>query len=146
MNEHAGRSPAPAPAADAVPADPAASARPGEHDDPARREPGAFPGGFLWGAATSAYQVEGYPLADGAGASIWHRFAHTPGRTFRGQTGDIACDSYHRWPEDLRLMREIGLSAADQDKIFFKNARRILGLKDPVAAKVQPAARETAPA
>ena len=70
-----------------------------------------FPDGFLWGAATSAYQVEGSPLVDGAGPSIWHRFSHTPGLTFQGQTGDVACDSYHRWPEDLRLMREIGLRA-----------------------------------
>ena len=70
-----------------------------------------FPEDFLWGAATSAYQVEGAPLADGAGPSIWHRFSHTPGRTFQNQTGDVACDNYHRWPEDLRLMREIGLNA-----------------------------------
>jgi len=72
---------------------------------------GRFPDGFLWGAATSAYQVEGYPLADGAGPSIWHRFSHTPGRTFQGQTGDVACDTWHRWPEDLRLMRDLGLTA-----------------------------------
>ena len=70
-----------------------------------------FPPDFLWGAATSAYQVEGSPLSDGAGASIWHRFSHTPGCTFQGQTGDIACDSYRRWREDLRLMRELGLRA-----------------------------------
>src|SRR5512141_1521607 len=70
-----------------------------------------FPAGFLWGASTSAYQIEGSPLADGAGPSIWHRFSHTPGRTFQGQTGDVACDHYHRWPEDLRLMRELGLKA-----------------------------------
>ncbi len=56
-----------------------------------------FPEGFLWGAATSAYQIEGAPLADGAGPSIWQRFAHTPGHTVNGDTGDIACDHYHRW-------------------------------------------------
>ena len=50
--------------------------------------PMTFPDGFLWGAATSAYQVEGSPLADGAGASIWHEFAHTPGRVANGDTGD----------------------------------------------------------
>src|SRR5438093_918629 len=55
-----------------------------------------FPDGFLWGAATSAYQIEGSPLADGAGPSIWHRFSHTPGRTRDGDTGDVACDHYHR--------------------------------------------------
>ncbi|HYE96909.1 MAG TPA: GH1 family beta-glucosidase [Rubricoccaceae bacterium] len=71
----------------------------------------AFPDGFLWGAATSAYQVEGSPLADGAGPSIWHRYAHTPGNTHRGQTGDVACDHYRRWREDVALMRELGLTA-----------------------------------
>ena len=70
-----------------------------------------FPPGFLWGAATSAYQVEGSPLADGAGASTWHRFAHTPGVIRDGATGDIACDHYHRFHEDVALMRAIGLTA-----------------------------------
>lgn len=70
-----------------------------------------FPRAFLWGAATSAYQVEGHPLADGAGPSIWHRFAHTPGRTHAGETGDVACDQYRRYAEDIRLMRELGLNA-----------------------------------
>jgi len=72
---------------------------------------GGFPQGFLWGAATSAYQVEGSPLADGAGPSIWHRFTHTPGRVLTGETGDVACDHYRRTAEDLALMREIGLTA-----------------------------------
>ena len=70
-----------------------------------------FPDGFLWGAATSAYQIEGSPLADGAGPSIWQRFAHTPGRTPSGDTGDIACDHYHRYREDVALMRSLGLQA-----------------------------------
>ncbi len=70
-----------------------------------------FPDGFLWGAATSAYQIEGSPLADGAGPSIWHRFAHMPGRTFEDQTGDVACDHYRRWREDVGIMRELGLTA-----------------------------------
>ena len=48
-----------------------------------------FPPGFLWGAATSSYQIEGSPLADGAGPGIWHRFAHTPGRTANGETGEF---------------------------------------------------------
>ncbi|HNX50198.1 MAG TPA: GH1 family beta-glucosidase [Thermoanaerobaculaceae bacterium] len=71
----------------------------------------SFPEGFLWGAATSAYQVEGSPLADGAGASIWHRFTHTPDRVAGGDTGDVACDQYRRWPEDIALMRALGLGA-----------------------------------
>ncbi|MFN2565598.1 MAG: GH1 family beta-glucosidase [Gemmatimonadaceae bacterium] len=74
-------------------------------------EPARFPAGFLWGAATSAYQVEGSPLADGAGPSIWHRFAHTPGLTASGDTGDVACDHYHRYLEDVALIRDIGLNA-----------------------------------
>ncbi len=70
-----------------------------------------FPDGFLWGAATSAYQIEGSPLADGAGPSIWHRFVHTPGRTADGDTGDVACDHYRRYREDIALMRSLGLQA-----------------------------------
>ncbi|HEX5580870.1 MAG TPA: family 1 glycosylhydrolase, partial [Gemmatimonadaceae bacterium] len=68
-----------------------------------------FPDGFLWGAATSAYQIEGSPLADGAGASIWQRFSHTPGRTAGGDTGDVACDHYKLWADDVRLMSDLGL-------------------------------------
>ena len=56
-----------------------------------------FPVGFLWGSATAAYQIEGSPLADGAGPSIWHRFVHTPGMVRDGDTGDVACDHYRRW-------------------------------------------------
>ena len=70
-----------------------------------------FPPGFLWGAATSAYQIECSPLADGAGPSIWQRFSHTPGLTRDGDTGDVACDHYQRSLEDVALMRKIGLSA-----------------------------------
>src|SRR5688572_30957462 len=70
-----------------------------------------FPDGFLWGAATSAYQIEGSPLADGAGPSIWHRFSHTPGMVAGGETGDVACDHYRRMPEDVALMRRLGLGA-----------------------------------
>ncbi len=70
-----------------------------------------FPDGFLWGAATSAYQIEGSPLADGAGPSIWHRFSHTPGLTANNDTGDVACDHYRRWESDVALMQELGLNA-----------------------------------
>lgn len=70
-----------------------------------------FPDGFVWGAATSAYQIEGSPLADGAGPSIWQRFAHTPGMMNNGDTGDVACDHYRRMPEDVALMRDLGLKA-----------------------------------
>jgi len=70
-----------------------------------------FPEGFLWGAATAAYQVEGSSMADGAGMSIWDRFAHTPGLTRDGDTGDVACDQYRRYREDVELMRQLGLQA-----------------------------------
>src|SRR5688572_29553966 len=71
----------------------------------------SFPAGFLWGAATSAFQIEGSPLADGAGESNWHRFAHTPGRIANDDTGDIASDHYRRAAADVALMRDLGLNA-----------------------------------
>lgn len=70
-----------------------------------------FPPNFLWGAATAAYQIEGSPLADGAGPSIWQRFSHTPGKTTNGDTGDVACDHYNRYKEDVAIMRDLGLGA-----------------------------------
>lgn len=71
----------------------------------------AFPAGFVWGAATSAYQIEGAPLEDGAGSSNWHRFVHRSGTVAKGDTGDVACDHYHRLDDDVRLMRDLGLMA-----------------------------------
>ncbi|HEY0857162.1 MAG TPA: GH1 family beta-glucosidase [Albitalea sp.] len=73
--------------------------------------PNPFGPDFLWGAATSAYQIEGSPLADGAGPSIWHRFVRTPGLVTDGDTGDLACDHYRRMEADVQLMRELGLKA-----------------------------------
>src|SRR2546423_12456048 len=70
-----------------------------------------FPADFLWGPSTSAYQIEGSPTADGAGPSIWHRFSHTPGNTFLDQTGDVACDHYRRYKEDVALMGELATNA-----------------------------------
>ncbi len=70
-----------------------------------------FPLDFVWGAAASAYQIEGAVTEDGRGESIWDRFSHTPGKTFNGDTGDVACDHYHRWENDVRLMAELGLRA-----------------------------------
>jgi beta-glucosidase len=71
----------------------------------------SFPDGFLWGCATAAYQIEGSPLADGAGPSIWQRFSHTPGMTLNGDTGDVACDHYRRMPADVDLMTALGINA-----------------------------------
>ncbi|WP_019868686.1 GH1 family beta-glucosidase [Salinispora oceanensis] len=68
-----------------------------------------FPPNFGWGAATSAYQIEGAAKEDGRGESIWDTFSHTPGRTRNGDTGDIAADHYHRYDADLDLMAELGL-------------------------------------
>src|SRR5689334_9901028 len=70
-----------------------------------------FPPGFLWGAATSAYQIEGAATLDGRGESIWDRFCKTPGRVLGGAQADVACDHYHRWPEDVALMDDLGLQA-----------------------------------
>ena len=70
-----------------------------------------FPENFLWGAASSAYQIEGYATADGGGESIWDTFCHTPEKIAYGDTGDIACDAYHRYAEDIRLLKELGVKA-----------------------------------
>ena len=70
-----------------------------------------FPKDFIWGAASSAYQIEGYSTADGGGKSIWDTFCHTLGKIAYGDTGDIACDAYHRYTEDIRLLKELGVSA-----------------------------------
>ncbi len=69
-----------------------------------------FPTNFVWGAATAAYQIEGAVNADGRKPSIWDTFTHTPGKIFNNQNGDIACDHYHRYREDVALMRELGLN------------------------------------
>ncbi len=70
-----------------------------------------FPSDFVWGAATAAYQIEGSPTADGKGPSIWDTFTHQPGAIDDGTTGDVACDHYQRWPEDIALMRALHLGA-----------------------------------
>jgi beta-glucosidase len=70
-----------------------------------------FPKNFFWGTATAAYQIEGAWNEDGKGESIWDRSAHTPGKINNGDTGDVACDSYHRWREDIALMRAMNLNS-----------------------------------
>jgi beta-glucosidase len=66
---------------------------------------------FLWGVATAAYQIEGAAEEEGRGESIWDRFVHTPGKVVGRHTGDVACDHYHRWREDVDLMRRLGVNA-----------------------------------
>lgn len=66
---------------------------------------------FLWGAASSAYQIEGFSAEDGGGASIWDTFSHTPGKIAYADNGDTACDSYHRYAEDIALLQELGVGA-----------------------------------
>ena len=66
---------------------------------------------FVWGAATSAYQIEGAVDADGRLPSIWDTFCRVPGAIDNGDTGDIACDSYRRWPEDVALLKQLGVDA-----------------------------------
>jgi beta-glucosidase len=70
-----------------------------------------FPEGFTWGASTAAYQIEGAAGIDGKGPSVWDTFSHTPGKVHGGDTGDVACDSYHRYREDVALMASLGLNA-----------------------------------
>lgn len=74
-------------------------------------EPVGFPEGFLWGAATAAYQVEGAWAADGKGETIWDRFVHTPGKVRDGSTGDVSCDQYHRYREDVALLKRMNLKS-----------------------------------
>ena len=66
---------------------------------------------FLWGAASSAYQIEGHSLADGGGPSIWDTFCRLPGKIANDDNGDFACDAYHRYAEDIALMKELGVKA-----------------------------------
>ena len=70
-----------------------------------------FPKDFVWGAATASYQIEGAWDEEGKGESIWDRFSHTPGKVDNGDTGDVACDHYHRWRDDVVMMKELGLNS-----------------------------------
>ncbi len=70
-----------------------------------------FPKDFKWGTATASYQIEGAVTEDGRGPSIWDTFSHTPGKTLNGDTGDVGPDHYHRWQDDIRLMKQLGLNS-----------------------------------
>jgi beta-glucosidase len=92
----------------------------------------AFPPGFIWGAATAAYQIEGAATEDGRTASIWDTFSHTPGKTVNGETGDVAADHYHRYRDDVALMGELGIAAY---RFSVSWPRVIPGGSGPVNAK-----------
>lgn len=107
----------------------------------------SFPASFVWGAATSAYQIEGAVHANGRGPSIWHTFSHTPGKTADGATGDRACDHYQRCDADMALLHEIGVNAyrfstenglATRDEVVsagrVNDHDRIAYLRDHIAA------------
>ncbi|NJD05290.1 MAG: beta-glucosidase [Methylococcaceae bacterium] len=93
--------------------------------------PEPFPADFVFGAASSAYQIEGSPLADGAGPSIWHEFVRRPGVIDDGSSGDVACDHYHRYGDDIGIMRQLGLPAyrfsVSWSRIFPDGTGRING-------------------
>ncbi|MBL8311270.1 MAG: beta-glucosidase [Burkholderiales bacterium] len=72
---------------------------------------GEFPADFLWGCSTASFQIEGANQEDGRGESIWDRFCATPGRIRDGSDGSVACDHYHRWPEDMDLARHLGVNS-----------------------------------
>ena len=74
-------------------------------------DPSSFPSDFVWGAATASYQIEGAAHEDGRGESVWDRFCATPGKVRGGDNGDVACDFFHRYPDDVKLMNELGLDA-----------------------------------
>ena len=71
----------------------------------------AFPPGFVWGTATASYQIEGAAAEDGRTPSIWDTYSHTPGRVRGGDTGDVADDHYHRYRDDVAIMRELGVGS-----------------------------------
>jgi beta-glucosidase len=92
----------------------------------------AFPADFVWGAATASYQIEGATTEDGRGESVWDRFAATPGKVRNGDSGAIACDFYHRYRDDIALMRELGIDAF---RLSIAWPRVIPGGRGPVNAK-----------
>ena len=74
-------------------------------------EHNSFPENFIWGTATSSYQIEGAADGGGKGPSVWDTFSHTPGKIKDNDNGDIACNHYYLWPQDVGLMKELGINA-----------------------------------
>ena len=100
----------------------------------------SFPPGFTWGAATAAYQIEGAASVDGRGPSVWDTFSHTPGKVHSGDTGDIACDAYHRYPEDVALMASLGLKAYRFSISLAAGSARRPGRREPERPRLLPGA------
>src|SRR3954463_6612107 len=71
----------------------------------------AFPSDFIWGAAAAAYQIEGAAREGGRGLCVWDMFCRKDGAVYGGHSGEVACDHYHRWREDIAIMKELGLRA-----------------------------------
>ena len=89
-----------------------------------------FPDGFLWGMATASYQVEGAWNEDGKGESIWDRFSHAVGKVRGGATGDVACDQYHRYPEDIAILKQLNQKSY-RFSISWPRIRRPFGMGAP---------------
>ena len=110
-----------------------------------------FPSGFLFGAATAAYQIEGAATADGKGESIWDRFCAKPGVISDGSSGAVACDHYRRWPEDIALMKAMnlgagpGLAARELFGLAAREAQQPDLRRRPVAAGARPARESPTP-
>lgn len=92
-----------------------------------------FPSQFLWSVSTAAYQIEGAWQADGKGESIWDRFSHTPGKITNHDNGDVACDHYHRWPEDVALMQSLGIQSY-RFSVAWPNGQKWTGRYTPMAS------------
>ena len=79
-----------------------------------------FPQGFIWGSATASYQIEGAYDVGGRGLSIWDAFCRTEGKVHQGQNGDVACDHYHRYAEDVSLMKNMNFIIYNANKMVYK--------------------------
>ena len=92
---------------------------------------GTFPQGFMWGVATAAYQIEGAANEDGRGKSIWDTFSHTEGKIENGDTGDVACDSYHKLEEDVKLIKNLGVSSKPNLHYHLKQSMNLVSVIIP---------------
>ena len=99
---------------------------------------GTFPQGFMWGVATAAYQIEGAANEDGRGKSIWDTFSHTEGKIENGDTGDVACDSYHKLEEDVKLIKNLGVSSKPNLHYHLKQSMNLVSVIIPFPGAILP--------